>query len=111
MVSYSILFGYSFVAWGLASAGGWSLLNLWLLRELIPWMLQTERKPLLTILFLVSFKLLLYGGGLALLWSFPFSKVGVFIGFSVPLLFISLQALIQAGKMTGGVFRFGGSHG
>ncbi len=113
MVSFSFLFGASFFGWGLAVGGGWSLLNLLLLGQLIPMVLQPDRKPslLLVLLFLFLKLPLLYGGGLALLWWVPLSKVGVLIGFSVPLLFVSAQALAQNRLQTNGIFRLGRMHG
>lgn len=109
--SFSFLSGHAFFGWGLIAGGGWSLLNLLLLGELVPLILQPERKPLLMILFFGFLKLLLYGGGAALLWWVPLSKIGILIGFSVPLLFVSIQAMVQAGRMAGGLFRLGRIHG
>ena len=111
-VFFSLLFGYSFFGWGLAVGGVWSLLNLLLLGQLIPLILQSDRKPLPLILLFLFLKFpLLYGGGLALLWWVPLSKVGVLIGFSVPLLFVSMQAVAQTLLAANGVFRLGRIHG
>ncbi|TAK09637.1 MAG: hypothetical protein EPO39_01965 [Candidatus Manganitrophaceae bacterium] len=111
-VSFSFLYGYSFFGGGVAVGGVWNLLNLLLLGQLIPAVLQQDRRPLLLILLFLFLKFpLLYGGGLALLWWVPLSKVGVLIGFSIPLLFVSLQAMAQTRLDAGGLFRLGRIHG
>jgi hypothetical protein len=110
-VSLSFLFGYSFFGWGLAAAGSWSLLNVLLLGQLVLLILRPDRKPLSLILLFLFLKFLLYGGGFALLWWVPLSKIGVLVGFSVPLLFISVQAMAQNRLAMNGIFRLGRIHG
>ena len=79
---------------GFASAGAWSVANLWALERLIRLSVRpTGRRPLAIALALLVKLPVLYGLGALLVLEGGFAAMSLLAGFSIPLLVLVLKAV------------------
>lgn len=98
--------GAASFGWSVLAGGGWSLLNILLLAKLAGLSFNPEKKSFSRIAMTAFLKFpLLYGAGFVILSLGALSREGLFIGFSIPFLFIFLQALTQTDLLQTGLVR------